>query len=707
MKRPREHQITVRRHGNVNFLSVPAENVVDLRAKRAAHEPEEDEKHDVVRPHAAPRRIVLRRTATFFLFSILIILPILGIGVWQRARSIQGEVLGASTSGYEALGAAAAAIRNVDTAIAEQEFEKAAESFHDARSLLDQFQFVLGGLSKVLPLASKAKTGHALTAAGESLANAGTAVVDMIAPLVTPEKERTVDFPEMILLVQQHLPTALQHVEGAIDSLNDVNVQDLPENLRAEFRSIQDALPAITSGLTNIREGSDVLFTLLGGKGTKRYLVLFQNNQELRPTGGFVSAIALVDVSGGRVMALSVPGGGAYDLKGQLTEHLISPEPLHLVNPHWQLQDANWWPDFPTSAKKVMWFYEKSGGPTVDGVCAVTPDLVLDVLETTGPVELPEYGKVITQETFFAEVNASETVNPERPKQLIADLLPRVLDRLFHTPALNQLSLLGVVETAVREKQLLLYFPDTTLEASVQSLGWGGAVTQAERDALLVVDTNIGGGKTDGVIDEKIDHEASIEADGRVVDTVTVTRTHHGAPNDPLTGIRNVNFLRVYVPRGSTLLSVEGYERMDPKRFLGPDQGYRVDPQIEEIEGRPVIDELTQTRTSEEFGYTVFANWVGVGPGETAVFRLSYELPFRIRPQRSFFSSRPATYSLLVQKQPGTSGRYVTSTVRYPEQYELSWITPESDDLHRENGFVRYSAPLDTDLLVGVVLNAK
>ncbi len=302
---------------------------------------------------------------------------------------------------------------------------------------------------------------------------------------------------------------------------------------------------------------------------------------------------------------------------------------------------------------------------------------------------------------------ASEAHTPDKPKQLIADLVPRVLDRVLNTSSADQLTVLGILERSIAKKHLLLTFTDDEMQQTAATLGWSGAITVPQRDGLMVVDTNIGGGKTDGVIDEKIDHAAVIGSDGSITDTVTITRTHHGMPNDETTGVRNIDFVRIYVPHGSTLVNANGFERIDPKRFMVPESGYQIDPDIEKIEGRPIVDELSQTRISDELGFTVFGNWIGVGPGETSKATLTYRLPFRLDIAKRFFGGGSDEYSLLIQKQPGTNGRFLTTSVTYPENLSLSWVTPQPDGLQIEPGRVQFAKPLDTDRLLGFILTAE
>ncbi|MFH1171363.1 MAG: DUF4012 domain-containing protein [bacterium] len=704
MKRTTKNTLHVRQAGTVDFLDVPNANIVDLRPKQS----ENDADVPLKKRRPVHTNSVARQTTKFFLLAVFALIPVVGFTVWQRVTTIQGTVLGASTDAAASLRQAGQALTNIDATLAEKQFAQAAVSFQEARSTLDGFRFALNGITQTLPGVSKVKTADALLAAGKELADAGTTLASLVAPMLAPADQRTMDFPTLLTRAEKQLPPALDHVDAAIQKLHDVAVGDLPVGLRPTFQKIEHTLPAMKSGLAEIRAASNVLFDLVGGKKTQRYLILFQDNLELRPTGGFMGSLALVDIADGKVSQLQVPSGGTYDFKGQLTEKVISPEPLHLVNPQWQLQDANWWPDFPTSAKKILWFYQKSGGPSVDGILAVTPDVISDLLAATGPIDMTEtYGTTITAENLVQETLKAETVNPDRPKQIIADLVPRVLDRIMTTPSLDQLSILSALEKAIREKQLLVYFSDAKRQADVHALGWDGALTPPDRDGLLVVDTNIGGGKTDGVIDEKIDHTATIAADGSIVDSVTITRTHNGTQNDPITGTRNVDYVRVYVPKGSTFVSADGFERIDPKRFQVPDADAKVDTDLQKSEGRPMVDELSQTTISTESGFTVFANWMGVGPGETATAHLTYMLPFRLHLKRTFFSGAADRYSLLVQKQPGTNGRFFTTSITYPTTLKQQWETAETGYVQSEPGRIRFAAPLETNQLLGIVLSTE
>ena len=140
-------------------------------------------------------------------------------------------------------------------------------------------------------------------------------------------------------------------------NFSSVREENIPFEYREEFSRMRGALHTLSGNMKDITDLGDGILRIFAKDQLRRYLVVFQNNTELRATGGFIGSFALVDFANGKIKHIEIPTGGPYDLAGSLRETVMSPQPLHIVNPIWQFQDANWFPDFPTSAKKIMWFY--------------------------------------------------------------------------------------------------------------------------------------------------------------------------------------------------------------------------------------------------------------------------------------------------------------------------------------------------------------
>jgi len=257
-----------------------------------------------------------------------------------------------------------------------------------------------------------------------------------------------------------------------------------------------------------------------------------------------------------------------------------------------------------------------------------------------------------------------------------------------------------VLEESLNEKQILLYSSNYQIEKEISERDWSGEILKTQKDYLSVINTNINGYKTDGVIDERIEHLAEIQPDGSIIDTVTIIRKHNGG-NYEYEGFNKVNadYMRVYVPKGSELISAEGQSR----EFNSPPLDYdslkfKRDPQVQMEENSTNIDEETGTRIYEDSDKTVFANWVYVSPQETAVIKYKYLLPFKININSS--DKLVEAYSLLVQKQSGSRGSLFDSKVIFPENYEVVWKYP--DENSTLNGKMLFTEYLKKDKFIGI-----
>lgn len=701
---------------------MPQENIVDLRQEAvAAPAPmlKQAQRRLTKNPHNRGVRLAFAKTGKFFfaLATVLLIvaLPLALRTVWYQAHSAKGKVLGEATGGFNQLQGAASAMKALDVQLAAESFASAADSFRTAHAALGGLGSLFSSINNVLTVAPSIKSGAALIDAGEQLAIAGERITNFVKPLLHPQEAQS-NASEIIGTAGKSLDAIQSALQKAAADLAKVRAADIPQEQRAAFQTITNSLPQLSALIAEGKNIISVASGVLGQGGARRYLIAFQNNLEVRPTGGFIGSIAVVDIANGKVTKLTVPAGGTYDYKGQLTEHLLSPDPMRLVNPDWQLQDANWWPDFETSAKKLVWFYEKSGGPSTDGVIALTPDVVTDLLKITGPIDMQQqYGITVDAQNFVRDVIMQiqekrdealaqpDAAAKDKPKQIIADLVPIVLDKVFTAASADPLKILTIVENHIRQKNILFYSPDKGMQSQLEQLGWTGTVRAAARDYVSVVDTNIGGGKTDGVIDETVEHSATIQPDGSIIDKVTVARVHLGDPNDPMTGSVNKDYIRLYVPQGSVLLDAQGFVQPDTKEFLEPFENAVADATLEQVSGHPVTDTITGMTTGSEFGKTVFSNWMIVKPGETAKAAVTYRLPFRITFPFWPWQKGNQLYSLLIQKQSGAKTRYFSHQLHYPDSLAPRSVEPQNAVKKTGSAALEMTLPLTSDQFYGVV----
>ncbi|MEI9966820.1 MAG: DUF4012 domain-containing protein, partial [Candidatus Moraniibacteriota bacterium] len=601
-------------------------------------------------------------------------------GLFFVGRQAALHVQARTEAGYGSLEQAAKSLAQDDYAGATEAFAAAQIDFASAKRTLGFFGGSALGITRFVPGLSKLSSGEHLISAGAHISEAGPSLVTVVKHLHGAKDAYsdgvTVSFLGILKDVEGPLQTAGTELRAADGELSRVNEDDLPLDKRPVFLSAKAHLAAGTGLLEGFQKNEVVLRELLGGNGPRKYLFLFQNNHELRPTGGFIGTYALLDMNDGVVRDFFVDG--IFNPDGQLKENIVPPEPLQKISAGWSLHDSNWFPDFPTSAEKAIFFYEKTGGPTVDGVITVTPAVLGRLLAITGPIALPDYNMTVDQDNFIpaiqeqVEVKYDKTEN--KPKAVLGDLSEKLFEQVFATQDPKKLFTFGnALIASLNQKDILLYARNVDAQKLIADAGWSGKLASPPSDYLAVIHANINGYKTDGVIDEKIEHVSEIAPDGSVIDTVRVTRTHKGG-NTPYEWWNKVNtdYMRVYVPEGAELLSASGMTWEFPKAPLDYDAlGFRRDQEVEAIEGSERIDEATGTRIGTESGKTVFGNWVYVSPGESVTVEYRYRLPLTVRAG----AEHQASFSVFYQKQPGTPGSELVSTIRYPASWESVWQT--------------------------------
>ncbi len=660
-----------------------------------------------VRPPTVSRRTVAFRAINFALTLCVVMVPIFLYSQWRSLDSTKDRVLSKTMTAVSSLFSAAGLLGEQKLPEAGDAFSTAAGNFIDAKEELSEINGLLLEIARFIPSDSARQAGASrhILEAGELSGKLGERLT---AAMVAPAGQTaTVDsfLSNFITQAERALPDA-RRLEDEIRRIDPLAVPVAYRDQFADIASKASYLPSsLEEAITLARQAS----IFLGEQMDKRYLLVFQNNSEIRGSGGFIGSFALVDVSRGEIKNLIVPKGGSYDTKAGLTRLVAAPDPLRLLNPLWHFWDANWWPDWPTSARKLQWFYENSNGPTVDGVISLTPDVIERLLAVTGPIDMTkEYGVTMTAENFWQVTQTFSEQKPHvttEPKKIIGDLMTKILEELPKrlTPE-TTIKLVEQMEASLNEKYILAYFNDPDLQASVERFGWGGSVAKADGDYLMVVNANIGGQKTDRVVRQTLRHDAKILPDGSIIDTLTIIREHTGIKNELFTGVRNVDWLRVYVPEGSELISASGFSTPDASYFQEADSSWELDPDLAS-ERKARTDEASGTRIYSEQGKTVFANWTMIDPGETGVTTFAYKLPFTVsQPEpsdwfdsllRLFKKDEPLRYRLLVQKQPGAQpARLETSLMT---SLPVVWNYPP--EARQEQGVWRSSSDLNVDIV--------
>lgn len=646
---------------------------------------------------------------------ILVVICCIGIGLvfmLYRAQNVKNAVLADGERGFQELASAVDSIQSEQLNVALSQFDAAHQAFSHGAESLSPWGGPLLTLTRFVPGLSKVASGKYALEAGEHFALAGTSLTKITEDIVLSkeayEQGKKISFLDFLSRVKAPLQETLSELEAGNQALEHVDIESVPLDKRDKFLLVRKSLPTLIGLIKNFDQHEMLFEELLGGNGPRKYLFLLQNNQELRATGGFIGTYALMDVNDGVVRRFFVDG--IFNPDGQLKENIVPPKAIQKVSAAWSLHDSNWFPDFPLSAEKAIFFYEKTGGPTVDGVITLTPTVMQQLLAVTGPITLPQYGLIVDTDNFIPiiqeQVETKYDKEENQPKKVLADLTALLVEKVFASQ--DKMTLYRIANALVKglnEKQMLIYMRHPETEALIDGAGWSGRVLSTSKDYLSVIHTNINGYKTDGVIDETIKHTAEIAADGSIIDTVAITRTHRGG-NTPYIWWNKVNadYMRVYVPEGSKLLSATGATWEFPEAPLDYQAlGFHLDADVEREEKSVSIDEKSGTRVYQDAGKTVFGAWVYVSPQESVTVEYRYRLPFTIDMDQ-IRRGGADSYSTLYQKQSGSQGSKLSVTVTFPQFILPVWQT--GGNLIPYNGQQKLETDLKTDVFTGMVFGA-
>ncbi|MEK7640859.1 MAG: DUF4012 domain-containing protein, partial [Patescibacteria group bacterium] len=569
--------------------------------------------------------------------SFAVFLLVIGFFGFNLARfKEQAEKTGPVV--YNNFKAGAAALFNFDLSGARDSFQKASDDIAilNSQTPLNTVPAVLDNLFKL------SQNAVSLSADLEDLKKNGLA-------LVINKKGA--------FLIQK-----FQKIKESISSIDQLAGKLKGQAAKVGYQADQEF-----SGLDNkMGDAKEFLGSFIGwleAPKKQRLLVLFQNPSEIRPAGGFIGSYAIATLFQGNL--LEIETRDIYDPDGQLDLKLIPPKQLQSVTDKWGARDANWFFDFPMSARKVIELLEASKiyserGIRFAGALAVNVEVIRDLVEITGPFEMPEYNLTITGENFLREVQREVEAGKDKvvgdPKKIIKTLAPMIFGKIAQLSEEQKNILLEKMAKRFSRKDLLVYFKDPVIQKYAKELGAAGEVYELPKDFvgeyLAVVNTNVAGGKSDAMIDQKISFRSVISGDGGASNKLTVERSHAGVPTDEW-WYRSTNrdYIQIYATPGSDLKKVSGsaVRKVQPAVDYSKHDDYAIDRDLAVFE-----------EAESPFGKSLFANWLYVKAGEKGKLTLQYDRNHVIIPN----SAGP--YQFVFDKQSGVGG-----------SLELSLVAPE------------------------------
>lgn len=634
------------------------------------------------------------RASLISLISVFVILMLGIVGV-KNGLGARDNIIKNGSNAAANLESAKESLKNLDFLKAADDFALAYDDFERASSTLGQFGASLASIVGEIPGLGGIKTANNIVRAGQLASKAGENLSlafgnlyksNLFALLTEDSGFKSNNSPIKLLSeFKDILRSADLNISKAQILLGGIDESSLTEDKINLLRNFKSKIPEFDRYVTRAIGYSDIMLASLQRGQTKNYLLLLQNNSELRATGGFPGTYALATFSGGQLKNIFLDD--VYNSDGQSSVNVIPPKPLQHITPNWGMRDANWFADFPTSAKKIEEFYKINSGQKVDGVITITPDLITRIMAIIGPIEMPEYNLVLNSENFITQIQDEVEYGENRaqPKTVLKDFQPRFLEKIKQQSKNNLKTIFGIIAEEVQQKHILAYFNDPDLQKITLDNNIGGQILKSKDDYLQVVISNIKGSKTDAVTDSTFSLKVSADDDSSE-NTLTITRQHNGG-NDKYGFYNKVNssYIRIYVPESSILKFVNGQSLVDFAPLLDYSKSnFKVDKDLYGVE-QTTANPAPGVDVFNESGKTVFGFWMLTKPGEKKVVTLKYLVPGSVN---------SGGYSLLWQKQSGTKTNPISFDFVLPESRKL---INRSDNLSSLGGALISNTDLASD----------
>lgn len=506
----------------------------------------------------------------------------------------------------------------------------------------------------------------------DRLINAGYYSIDAlreIAKVVTPfadaaglrvKEEDVVSEDQGLMEAFQSWVTLMPEVAGQMDGviekvakigdeLQPIDTSKYPEKIRGvEVRSTLDFVKNTLSQANDygpdLKQALTIFPRLLAvGTPEKRYMMIMQNDKELRPTGGFMTNYATFKIKDG-LLSSDFSSKDMYSI--DLTLDIIDatydfpdapqPYPKYLKVERWYARDMNFSPDFVTSMDQLLKFYKMAGNinpieiKPVDGIIGIDTQVIRELLDVTGPVTVNGVTYNSENVVFELERIASlELREQQNRKRVLGDLMEAMLINVFESDKNLWSKLIDKGVDLAMRKHIQAYVFDPEAQALVEKYGVGGRITEETKgDYSMIVSTNLGGDKTNWFASKKVTQTLEKQGD-KWIKTVKLDYSYPEPAGDFAPFVKRFrDWVRVYAPIGSTFIGVEGSE--------------------------------DGTMTDQERNKVWFSGYVELGPNETKSMTFKYELPKD--------AVTGDTYVLDLQKQGGIDKEEYTIVVNGKSQ---------------------------------------
>lgn len=448
----------------------------------------------------------------------------------------------------------------------------------------------------------------------------------------------TVNYEEITLALKSNLQLGYENISQIEIILNRgklpsfVEKEILKSTEYSEIKKIRDQL-------TNLVKMVDIIPPSLTGEVAKNIVIIFQNSNEQRGSGGVIDYIYHLSLENGKKVAEKIYSGQMLD---NLDPKDVNPPPLvkQLTgSEYWKIRDLGYNPDLPQTASNIYWLIEKK--------LNFKPDTIIFTSE-----------KILKKFGF----------NPDSLDFKYLDAIAQTSDK-FLNHQINFYEIGEIISDATEESNLFFWTADTNLEKSLLNQNFSGSVrnrechpgVQSARECISQTShlsiSNFSGIPLEKTLKQTILHKVTLEPD-KVAHKYEVSYEYSKKIE-----LQNRDFVEVYqlyIPQGSTLKSVS-------------------------VDGTPLG--LFELFAQSEVGLDRYQFPISTSFNDKhqVVIEYDYYPIDKIK--------LPIAYSFTEIRQPGSNFDGTVLEINHPQSIKAQAIT---DEIKSENGKIIYQYPKKT-----------
>jgi len=385
--------------------------------------------------------------------------------------------------------------------------------------------------------------------------------------------------------------------------------------------------------------------TILSNNQKQKYLILFANNMELRPGGGFIGSYATLELGNYTVYDFKV--FDVYDADGQLTTRIEPPKPISdiLNQPFWYLRDSAFSPDFPTNFKKAEEFLKiEMNEPSFEGGFLITTTAVKNILEAFKGLYIPDYNENITAENFYlkTQLQAEENFFPGsiQKKNFLSSILQQLIIEL---PSADPTLVLSAIQSSLNQKQIVAYSHNKAIQETFEKELWAGSLKKTDcpatnklpciSDYLFQYDANLGVNKANFFVKKPTELNVKINSNGKITNTLKIKFINDSMDN-VFPGGPYRNYFQALLPLNSKVKSIK-------------------------VDNEDISDFDEKNINIHSIGFPIY-----VKNRSSVDVVITYELP-------TTFLATEGIYQLILQKQIGSPNYDFTFSLELPSSFKI------------------------------------